>query len=272
MNNKYLIAIDIDGTLLNKNKKISFITKHYLRKLSKKGHIVVLASGRPFHSLERYYKELKLTGPVICYNGLLAFNPNDKDFKRFGDPYTKEEIKGLKELFFPEYSKNYMLQSEKGLYFDRFDKYLAYYFGKNDISIYENSNLDKIDEEIWTIIFDSNDKEQNKTILEKVKQFKNLSVRFWTNDHYYEVFKYGYDKSNALSYLMNYFNIDRNHVIAFGDADNDVSMFSVAGISVCMSNSKSKEALSKASLVSLKDNNHNGIYHSLKYIFKTNSK
>lgn len=272
MNKKYLIAIDIDGTLLNKNKKISFITKCYLRKLSKQGHIIVLASGRPFHSLERYYKELRLTGPVICYNGLLTFNPCDPSFKRFGEPYTKEEINGLKEMFFPKHSKNYMLQSEESLYFDKFDKYLAYFFGKEDINVYEDYDLSKINEEIWTIVFDVNDKNDNNLILEKVKSYKNLSVRFWTNDHYYEVFKFGYDKSNAVQYLMNYFNIDKDDIIVFGDADNDVSMFAVAGTSVCMSNSKSKEALAKASLVSLKDNNHNGIYHSLRYIFKAKSR
>ena len=47
-NQKYLIAFDMDGTLLDdKDKKILPLTKQYLKKLNKDGHIIVLASRRP---------------------------------------------------------------------------------------------------------------------------------------------------------------------------------------------------------------------------------
>ena len=55
---KKLIAFDMDGTLLNSKKKISFLTRQYLKRLSKKGHIIVLASGRPSRSMINYYKQL----------------------------------------------------------------------------------------------------------------------------------------------------------------------------------------------------------------------
>ena len=50
-----IIAFDMDGTLLTHKKKISFLTLHYLRKLTKQGHLIVLASGRPSRSLKKYY-------------------------------------------------------------------------------------------------------------------------------------------------------------------------------------------------------------------------
>ena len=77
----YLIAFDMDGTLLNDKKNISFLTRHYLKKLSRQGHKIVLASGRPSRAMNRYYDELGLSTPMICYNGAYLFSPKDKNFK-----------------------------------------------------------------------------------------------------------------------------------------------------------------------------------------------
>ncbi|HBS10636.1 MAG TPA: Cof-type HAD-IIB family hydrolase, partial [Firmicutes bacterium] len=43
---KYLVAIDLDGTLLRDDKTISSTTKNYLRKFENEGNIVVITSGR----------------------------------------------------------------------------------------------------------------------------------------------------------------------------------------------------------------------------------
>ena len=55
---KCLIVLDMDGTLLNKRKEISLLTKNYLLELSKQGHKIILASGRPGRSMISYDDEL----------------------------------------------------------------------------------------------------------------------------------------------------------------------------------------------------------------------
>ena len=55
---KYLIALDIDGTLLNKDRIISPNTFSYLKKLINDGHKIVLASGRPIRSLKQFHDQL----------------------------------------------------------------------------------------------------------------------------------------------------------------------------------------------------------------------
>ncbi|MCX5775805.1 MAG: HAD-IIB family hydrolase, partial [Firmicutes bacterium] len=77
---RYLIAFDMDGTLLNDKKTISFRTRRYLHHLDRQGHVVVLASGRPVRALRRYYDELNLRSPMVCYNGASIENPHDSDF------------------------------------------------------------------------------------------------------------------------------------------------------------------------------------------------
>ena len=82
MNNRYLIGLDLDGTLLNKKSKITFKTKNYIKKLSRKGHIVVLATGRPLRAMKQYYDQLGLKTPIVCYNGGHILNPFDNDIIR----------------------------------------------------------------------------------------------------------------------------------------------------------------------------------------------
>ena len=64
---KYLIVLDLDGTLLYDWKTLKEDTKDYMLELSKEGHKLVIATGRPFRSSERYYKMLELDTPIINY-------------------------------------------------------------------------------------------------------------------------------------------------------------------------------------------------------------
>ena len=75
---------------------------------------------------------------------------------------------------------------------------------------------------------------------------------------------------NLLSSILEiakYYNIKKENIIAFGDAENDVEMLNVAGTSIAMKNSK-KELIEKVKIVTKKDNDHNGIYHTLKQILR----
>ena len=45
---KKMIAVDLDGTLLNSESKLSDFTIETIKKISKKGHQVVIATGRPY--------------------------------------------------------------------------------------------------------------------------------------------------------------------------------------------------------------------------------
>lgn len=67
-----IIAMDMDGTLLNSQKKISPKTKEALMKAQEAGMILILASGRPTSGLMEFAKELKMEqhhGLLVSYNG-----------------------------------------------------------------------------------------------------------------------------------------------------------------------------------------------------------
>ena len=72
-----ILVLDIDGTLTNSKKEITPKTKEALLDIQKKGHIVMLASGRPTPGMMRYAKELELAsygGYLLSYNGARIVN------------------------------------------------------------------------------------------------------------------------------------------------------------------------------------------------------
>lgn len=69
MKNRYLIALDLDGTLLKDDKTISEKTIKVLNKVKEEGHVVMISTGRPYRASELYYKQLDLDTPIVNFNG-----------------------------------------------------------------------------------------------------------------------------------------------------------------------------------------------------------
>src|SRR5699024_12507514 len=93
------IAMDLDGTLLNSQKKISPATKKALLTLQKKGIKLILASGRPTPGLMDYARELSLDkfgGVILSFNGAHVLNVQTKQ-TLFAQTLRSEERRVGKE-------------------------------------------------------------------------------------------------------------------------------------------------------------------------------
>lgn len=77
-----LVALDLDGTLLNNHHHISERTIQTLRSLSEKGVTIAFATGRSKLNIDRYIRQLSLPQsvmPVVCYNGAYGLKYNLSD-------------------------------------------------------------------------------------------------------------------------------------------------------------------------------------------------
>ena len=262
-----LIAFDMDGTLLNEKKTISFRTKRLLKKLTKQGHKIVLASGRPSRALLAYYNQLGLNTPLVCYNGAYVFSPNDKNFKTIEFQFPKHIITEVIDKIRP-HIKNVMCEDEQNIWVDKKDDYLDKFFWYENMNVIFGDLVDTLHKDPMTCIvqtpFEYRDTHEIEKVMEK---YPELEARFWTGSPYFELFYKQISKGSSIKLISEYYSIPKERIIAFGDAENDKEMFEFAGISVAMSNGK--ESLKKASkYISVKDNDHNGIYHTLKKILK----
>lgn len=264
---KYLIALDMDGTLLNSKKKICFRTLHYLRKLTKQGHIIVLASGRPSRALLSYYSQLKLSSPLICYNGAYCYSPKDANFPKKEFEFPKEAIKNLYNELRP-FAKNFMCETDTEIWLDIEDLNLAKFFWYEGMEMHYGDISKTLNKDPMTFIVQTPEEVKDRTYIENlVSKYEGIEPMFWTGANYFELHFKKISKGSSLKSIVEYYGISPEKTIAFGDSDNDFELFQFVNTSVAMSNSHSyvKE---KATMVSLKDNEHNGIYYTLKKLLK----
>ena len=116
---KYLIALDMDGTLLNKQHVISTETIQYLKELKNQGHIIVIASGRPVRGIMPFYNELELDTPIICYNGAYVYPGSVTDFPEYRFSFPKEIVLSiLKEIGY-DLLDNVILETNSSLFLSK---------------------------------------------------------------------------------------------------------------------------------------------------------
>ncbi len=233
---KRLIVTDLDGTLLDAKGSYSARTRDYLRSLSEEGYLIVLASGRPYRAIKRLYEDLRCNAPVIAYNGGLVLHPNDPSFPRYEKRFVKDEVLSLREKCLSCVDV-FMAESETHLYVEGDGSGLFPYFPNRDIEVVEGPLDETLREDPFTCLFHETEKEAG-SLKEICKQHPDILYRSWSNSNYSELALPDIHKGSALAYIMKVYGIDKENVIAFGDASNDEEMLECAGLPFAMANAR----------------------------------
>ena len=267
MNKPLLIVLDMDGTLLDDKKKIHKYTKNILKELNDKGHYVVLASGRAPFAIKKYYDEIGLSSPIICYNGSYIFHPYDDSFKKYKFEFNKDIIKQIYLNLGKKVIKNMICEDV--------DKIWANYFtqGHKDYLWIDHDHcilgdIDKtLNENPMTVIFEYHHLSDKDTIRAEVAKYDGMGYRFWPNTQYCELYYKNNTKGNSLDRLMKTLGVSKEDTIVFGDEHNDIDMLALAKYPVVMKNAR-EDMKKNAYMISVKDNNHNGVYFTLKKLLR----
>lgn len=263
-NNRYLIVFDLDGTLLDSEKKIQPKTEKMISYLRKKGNIVSIASGRPGRSVKEYSDFLSLDGPYAGYNGALIEDPYDVGFKSICKRIKKEILLDFLSHFGESSFDNLMIEDEINQYYLHENEDYVNFFHPEGMKIHIGSVIENLEGDVRTCvmkIMDPSMKDEMKRYLESI--VADMSIRWWADTECFGEFVFhDTNKSTAVNYLSSYYGIDNEHVICFGDAMNDEAMLQNAGVSYAMKNGD--ERLKKiARNITPYDNDHEGIYYAL---------
>lgn len=265
MEDRYLICIDIDGTLLNEKYRIPTKAYYYLKTLIKAGHLIVLASGRPPRAMMRYYYELGLDTPTICYNGALLLSPNS-ELKSVAYHFKINDVLDIYSRLRP-YITNILCEVGTNIYVSEDDSMLKKYFPRLNMHT-EEGEIEKIlKEDPMACVMKLSEEGINnhEEVRSIIKEHKDIEGRIWTRIPYVELFYKGVDKGKALKKIMEYYGIDKNHTIAIGDSENDIGMFKCAKYRIAMANGK-ESVKNVANYVTEYDNNKSGFVPVLKTI------
>ncbi len=238
-----LAAIDLDGTLLNPERRISDENKAAVAKLRANNIEVVLASGRKHEDIYRFHQELELTSPILSCHGALVM-----------DPFTNEVISNrcinrevvlhlVKEAIAHELS--WVVYDQRGVHLCQSEYWLSEYVRR---TCFDKPNIcNSIEEYAFTHAEKVNWMGDEEAIKQHFRHmfdaFAGKLTTVITDPDHLEFTLHGADKASGLIDLTERMGIAKEEVLAFGDSNNDVTMLSWAGLGVAMSHGTTQARL-----------------------------
>ena len=258
-----LVAVDLDGTMLDSYGQVTENTKAVIQKTIEKGTDIIIASGRPIDSIKTIAKEIGSNKYFIAGNGALIYDiqKNEVLYEKY---MKKEKVLEIIKIC-EENSIAYNVYTDKTILATSLKYNVLYYHKENlkkqeekrtHINIVENmyEYIQKMKEEKFLKITICDD---SKTVfqsiirkLEKIKDIEILDVSHMSRkvieqgteeipiEYYYtEISSKDVDKWCAIGFLIEKLNIEKEDVIAIGDNVNDKKMIEEAGLGIAMGQS-----------------------------------
>ena len=238
MTKKYLIVLDLDGTLLTDEKVISPRTKKVLFKAKQQGHIIMIATGRPYRASEIYYRELGLNTPIVNFNGAFVHHPLDTNWRIFHQPMDLRVASDIVEACHSFSFNNIVAEVMDDVYLHYHDEKLLDIFSFGDPKL-TTGDLRKYLTDNPTAVLIHPHEEDVSAIRQHLSDVhaEVIDHRRWGAPwHIIEVIHTGLNKAVGIKKVADYYQIPRERIIAFGDEDNDLEMIDFAGIGVAMGN------------------------------------
>ncbi len=264
------ILLDIDGTLTNDEKKITPRTRDALLKAQEMGIRLVIASGRPPKGITPYGNILKMEenhGLYVCFNGakVLDCETGEELVNTTLDTELAREILHHVKQF---NVRPMIVQGDYMVVEDVYDcmindgdrrfNVIEYESRMNNYILKETSDIENAIEYPLNKILTAGDSDYMREVSKELAApFEGRASSMFTANFFYEYTALGIDKGNSLAQAMEKIGILPEECIAFGDAENDISMLKFAGVGVCMANGQDK--VKEAADLIADDNNHDGI-------------
>ncbi|MGL4848794.1 MAG: Cof-type HAD-IIB family hydrolase [Clostridium sp.] len=280
-----LIAIDLDGTLLNSNHEISELDKQAIRKAQELGVTVVISTGRTYFSAIDILNKNDLKVPyVITCNGSIINDFSGKILNSFPAPKKALE-KVISFLYYNNYyfslatensrislenSKNLLMSDfyvAKGnnteLPEEKLDFLVNLFYneaGPNSVCLNSLSDILNHPEEIYGICAVSFNNEKLEFGINALREVNNLSI-FKSAFNNFELINENCSKGHAVTLLAKDLNIPMEETMAIGDNENDLSMINMVSFGVAMGNAK--EIIKESADFVTFDNNSSGVSHAI---------
>lgn len=287
-----LIAIDLDGTLLDSYGNIDKETKDALEKAKKKGVEIVLASGRPIKSTLSIARELGIDNYIISGNGSILLDVQNDEllFEGFLD---KEEVYSVAKfceenlIYYNVYTLDEIVcgQIKYNTIFYHTENTYKPADKKTDINLVDNTyryikslkdpkflkiTIADESEKIFNNIIKKLRENEDLTILDTSYMSRKIirqgSFNVEINYFYTEITKKNINKWRAIDALIKKLGIKKEEVITIGDNFNDIEMIENAGLGVAMENAS--EDIKKLADYVTSTNDDGGVLNVIKkYIY-----
>ena len=266
-----LLALDMDGTVLNSSKKITPRTVEGINKLLKNGIHVVVSSGRCLPELSDYKEEFKnIKYAILTSGGMIYDFLEDKVISIHPVPFEDcmkliefgEKERAMIHLLTirdsiarPQDIEN-MADFDMGIYQGMFDRICVKCEDLNKYALEHKKDIMKVN------LYHRSQKSRDRNV-ERLKG-RNLQLVFAESNNL-EASPINITKASGLIELCKFLNIDIAETVAIGDAPNDIEILQTAGCGVAMGNALD-EIKQIADFVT-DDNDHDGVAVAIEKLF-----
>ncbi|MFJ7992624.1 Cof-type HAD-IIB family hydrolase [Peribacillus frigoritolerans] len=269
-----LLAVNIDGTLLQSNGRLNKSTKEAIDYVHQKGVHVALVTSRNYHSAKKVAKALKINPMIVAQQGAFVGASMEKPImvKRISEELTAELVQMLEKttcqilLIHEKYSLGNRVNLPENL----LGKSVMYL---NDQNIYAQNYVDDISEELidqpmaptkMDIIFP--EKNARNDMLKLIKEmFPEVDVLLHPG-HKLTIVPKGVSKWSGVLYLADHLEVKRTEIVSIGDGLDDMEMIAGSGLGVAMGNAD--EEVRKVAKWVTRSNDQDGVAYMLREFFR----
>ncbi|MDZ5470185.1 Cof-type HAD-IIB family hydrolase [Bacillus sp. 31A1R] len=269
-----LLALNIDGTVLQSNGRLHKSTKEAIHYVQQKGIYVTLVTSRSFPSAKKVAKALKLDSFLVTHRGAYIASTDEKTIsvKRIPEDITFELVRLLEgfscqiRIVHEEYS----LANKSKINNNLLSKTV---FTSGDPVFYSQQFVDSISDAIadepvappkMEVYFEDQEdlEDAEKAIASMFHEVDTLRM----DNKSLEIVPQGVSKLNGLLYLGEQLGIDRKEMVVIGDSLDDIEMIEQVGLGVAMGNAPVE--VKKAADWITRSNNQQGVGYMVKEHFR----
>lgn len=276
------IVLDLDGTTLNEINTVNETLIQYIGELRERGKLVFIATGRTLEELKDVVPSHMLVDAMVTANGMSAFIEGNQIIEHALPPQLVERLvakAGAEEMYYEVHpndgarmtlkkDKSYMVKQgmvQKPATVEENEWLSRQEAMEGKIKWVEQMDTDSVAK----IYFFSNDihtMEKWIAELEWIKKEHAFTTASSTH-HNVEVTVEGVSKATGVQILLKHFQVEPQNILAVGDGENDLPLFTFAGRCIAMKNATDlvKEQADEVTEYSYRED---GLYRFLKEKFQ----
>ena len=263
-----LLALDLDGTLLNSQKEITSETRKALTWAKAHGIYVVLSTGRIVGEAAEFAREIACEDKMVTAGGAaIATASDERILESWAMPC---EIGAQAVAAVQDLPVRVMIYVGDKIYINPFSdrdfvqNYRVEGFHANKVVLDDIAGAIRARGLDVTKVYAIGERADLDKALETIRPLPGITITSSGSDNF-EVMPAGVDKGTALVRLGEMLGVGPEEMVAIGDSDNDVAMLRAVGMPVAMGNAD--PALKQLARYVTQDCDHDGVAQAVYHIF-----
>ena len=228
-----LLAIDLDGTVVNRDGAIIPGAREAIQRVLARGLTVTLATGRMYHPSNRFAEELNISAPLICHQGaLIREQGNGRVLWHMPLParLARKVIAEIRKEIVHQY-----VYIDGTIYVEERREDDIRYAQHNGVELRLVEDLTVLAERQPTEIAARGEAAEIDHLVARIRVSCGPEVIVnKIHASFCEIAHAGSGKGNALKFLAERLGIPQSQTVAIGDSPNDVSMLEWAGLGIAV--------------------------------------